>query len=234
MKNRKSIIYFLTAGLIIFSTVSSKSQDKAEAPKPERKAFESAVLLENQTDVVNTKNTFEWNIQHRFGTVTNGSSGLYGLWAGSNIPLGFSYSLSDRLSIDFIRYFVFWEMVYPERDLPVRDLPVRDFDTSETILNPNPDLPQTCFDDTWLEMFTKKYQIIFPDSLIDTREKAHYILAGYPDEWPEFPFQIQTHGMNSCTNFSISFPALAIVLIVQSSRRSIFSASESCHARLDE
>jgi hypothetical protein len=101
MKKMKSLIYFLTAGLFIFSISTVHAQDEEEGPKPERKAFESAVLLENQTDVINTKNTLEWNIQHRFGTVNNGASDFYGLWAASNIRLGFSYSLTDRLGIGF-------------------------------------------------------------------------------------------------------------------------------------
>ena len=101
MKKMKSIIYFLTAGLFIFSISTTNAQDEEEGPKPERKAFESAVLLENQTDVINTKNTLEWNIQHRFGAVSNGISDFYGLWAASNIRLGFSYTLTDRLGIGF-------------------------------------------------------------------------------------------------------------------------------------
>ncbi|MBR9999194.1 MAG: hypothetical protein KFF73_09495, partial [Cyclobacteriaceae bacterium] len=102
MKNMKSIKYILIAGLLFstFNTLKAQDEEK-ESPQPQRKAFESAVLLENQTDIINTKNTLEWNIQHRFGQVTKGSSDFYGLFAASNIRLGFSYSLTDRLGVGF-------------------------------------------------------------------------------------------------------------------------------------
>jgi len=86
---------------ILFSgtVVLAQDEEEKEKPRPERKAFESAVLLDNQTDVINGSKTLEWNIQHRFGTVRNGSSDLWGVFAASNIRLGFTYSIIDRLSI---------------------------------------------------------------------------------------------------------------------------------------
>jgi hypothetical protein len=102
MKKMKIIISLFIVGQLFFPVNNVLAQDEADnGPKPERKAFESAVLLENQTDVVNTRNTLEWNIQHRFGTVNTGSSDLYGLFAASNIRLGFSYSIAERLGIGF-------------------------------------------------------------------------------------------------------------------------------------
>ena len=67
---------------ILFSgtVVLAQDEEEKEKPRPERKAFESAVLLDNQTDVINGSKTLEWNIQHRFGTVRNGSSDLWGVF----------------------------------------------------------------------------------------------------------------------------------------------------------
>jgi len=103
MKNLKLIICILITGTLLMAGNIGMAQDeeKKEKPRPERKAFESAVLLENQTDVINGAKTLEWNIQHRFGTVQNGSSDLYGIFAPSNIRLGFTYSILDRLGIGF-------------------------------------------------------------------------------------------------------------------------------------
>jgi len=103
MKNIKFITTLLIAGFMLFAGTYAMSQDEEEKskPRPQRKAFESAVLIDNQTDVINGSKTLEWNIQHRFGTVGNGWSDLYGMFAASNIRLGFSYSLMDRLSIGF-------------------------------------------------------------------------------------------------------------------------------------
>jgi hypothetical protein len=69
--------------------------------KPARKAFGSPVMIDNQTDVVNIAKTLEWTIQHRFGTVENGSSDLFGIFAPSNIRLGFSYTPMNRLALGF-------------------------------------------------------------------------------------------------------------------------------------
>ena len=82
----------------------------------------------------------------------------------------------DGISIDFMRYFVFWEKVYP----------VRDLDISETEANNSPNLPQTCFNDVCLELFCKKNKISFPDSIKTIREKAEFILTLYPNEWTAF------------------------------------------------
>ena len=98
----KTITYFLFSLLILISAgVQAQDEEEKEKPKPQRKAFESAVLIDNQSDVVNSSKTLEWNIQHRFGTVENGASDLLGMFAASNIRLGFSYTPIDRLAIGF-------------------------------------------------------------------------------------------------------------------------------------
>ncbi|MCK5705802.1 MAG: hypothetical protein KAI29_31850, partial [Cyclobacteriaceae bacterium] len=98
----KTITYFLFSLLVLISAgVRAQDEEEKEKPRPQRKAFESAVLIDNQSDVVNSSKTLEWNIQHRFGTVENGSSDLWGMFAASNIRLGFSYTPIDRLAIGF-------------------------------------------------------------------------------------------------------------------------------------
>jgi hypothetical protein len=97
----KTITYFLLSLLVLFSVgaYAQDEEEEKEKPRPERKAFESAVLIDNQSDVVNASKTLEWNIQHRFGTVENGASDLYGIFAASNIRLGFSYTPIEKLAI---------------------------------------------------------------------------------------------------------------------------------------
>ena len=51
--------------------------------------------------MVPQKNTFEWDMQHRFGTVNNGYDDFIGLYASSNIRMGFSYTLIDDLAVGF-------------------------------------------------------------------------------------------------------------------------------------
>ena len=39
--------------------------------------------------MVPVKGTFEWDFQHRFGTVKNGSKDLWGVYGPANIRMGF-------------------------------------------------------------------------------------------------------------------------------------------------
>ena len=104
MKKLISLTYFLFSLLILISA-SVQAQEEGEEekakPSPERKAFESAVLIDNQSDVVNASKTLEWNIQHRFATVENGASDLYGMFGASNIRLGFTYTPINNLAVGF-------------------------------------------------------------------------------------------------------------------------------------
>ena len=51
--------------------------------------------------MVPIKGTFEADFQHRFGTVNNGFDDLWGLYAPSNIRLGFNYAPIDKLYVGF-------------------------------------------------------------------------------------------------------------------------------------
>ncbi|MDZ4714539.1 MAG: DUF5777 family beta-barrel protein [Cytophagales bacterium] len=84
--------------------VKEDIQQAEERSKPERPAFESSYLIDNFTGVVPSKGTFEFMMQHRFGVLGNGIKDLYGLYsAGSNIRLGFSYTLFDKFGIGSIK-----------------------------------------------------------------------------------------------------------------------------------
>lgn len=63
--------------------------------------FESIWLIDNQTVVVPLKKTLEFDILHRFGTINNGYRDLWGLYAPSNIRLGFGYTPINNLMVGF-------------------------------------------------------------------------------------------------------------------------------------
>lgn len=65
--------------------------------KPIKNTFSSVWLMDNQTVMVPIKGTFEFDIQHRFGLVNNGSKDLWGIFAPSNIRLGLGYSPVNKL-----------------------------------------------------------------------------------------------------------------------------------------
>jgi len=60
--------------------------------KPVKNTFEGVMLIDNQTVMVPMKGTLEFDIQHRFGVVTNGAKDLWGIFAPSNIRLGMNYA----------------------------------------------------------------------------------------------------------------------------------------------
>jgi hypothetical protein len=76
--------------------------DSTQAPvkeRPARPAFESGLLFDAATTTLQPSKTLEMIIQHRFGTMDNGISDFYGIWAPSNIRLGMNYSILDNLMV---------------------------------------------------------------------------------------------------------------------------------------
>ncbi len=66
-----------------------------------KNTFEGNHIIDNQTVMVPIKGTFEFDIQHRFGTVENGWKDLGGLFASANMLLGVSYVPVNDLQIGF-------------------------------------------------------------------------------------------------------------------------------------
>lgn len=71
-------------------------------PKPLTKAaFESGYCLDNMTVAQNPVNTLEFILQHRFGTIQNDFSDLFGIWGASNIRMGLNYNVHKNVVIGF-------------------------------------------------------------------------------------------------------------------------------------
>jgi len=78
----------------------------AAAPVKKKKSyvkdtFDGSYIIDNQTVMVAIKGTFEFDIQHRFGTVNNGFTDLFGIFAGATMKLGFNYVPVKNLQIGF-------------------------------------------------------------------------------------------------------------------------------------
>lgn len=99
MKNFKII---LIAFLILPLCVLSQQKEKDSIiDKPERPAFESSTIIDNPTNVLYSKNTLEIQMSHRFGLINGGENDLAGFWAPSNIRIGLSYAILDRITIGY-------------------------------------------------------------------------------------------------------------------------------------
>ena len=83
------------------STKSAADTKPLTAKKMVKNTFGGNMIIDNQTVMVPIKNSFEFDIQHRFGTTNNGYSDFFGLFAPSNIRLGFSYTPCNKLQLGF-------------------------------------------------------------------------------------------------------------------------------------
>lgn len=95
---------FTLSCLLVFAFGSVLAQETEtetkKVDKPVRSPFESGYLIDNQTTVIQPVKTLEFAIQHKFGTVENGRSDLWGLYAsGANIRLGLNYVVANTIQI---------------------------------------------------------------------------------------------------------------------------------------
>lgn len=106
---RTTLVVSCITTLSFFSLQSVLAQEESEEKKddsgmkPTRDHFESSMVIDNQSTLVKQKGTFEFMIQHRFGSVSNGLTDLYGLYAPSNIRLGFNYTLFNSIGLGMFK-----------------------------------------------------------------------------------------------------------------------------------
>ena len=93
----------LTAALLFQIRVSAQdttTEQTGPDNRPAKPAFESGLLFDQQTANIQQKNTLEFVIQHRFGTVENGlNKDLWGIWGPSNIRLGLNYTILKNVMV---------------------------------------------------------------------------------------------------------------------------------------
>lgn len=88
--------------LVFCSCLVLMAQDEDKEPvRPVDNMFESNWLADNQTAIVPYKGTLEMDMSHRFGTVKNGYDDFWGLYAPSNIRIGFSYVPVEKFQMGF-------------------------------------------------------------------------------------------------------------------------------------
>jgi hypothetical protein len=98
MKKYISIVGGLMLLLAVIQPGYAQETPRKKA-KPVKNTFESIWIIDNQTVIVPVKKTFEMDIMHRFGTVDKGYKDFFGLFASSNIRLGFNYVPINKLLI---------------------------------------------------------------------------------------------------------------------------------------
>ena len=101
-----SLIVSVIAGTSSPLIAQDSTQVEAPAPVVKKKSyvkntFDGNHIIDNQTVMVPIKGTFEFDIQHRFGTIENGWKDLAGLFASANMLLGVSYVPIKDLQVGF-------------------------------------------------------------------------------------------------------------------------------------
>lgn len=86
---------------LLLGASSIFAQEEKTKDRPVRQPFESSVLIDMQTVQIPYKGTLMFNIEHRFGTMDNGITDLYGVYAPSNIRLALNYSLMNNLVVGY-------------------------------------------------------------------------------------------------------------------------------------
>lgn len=92
---------FLFTIVLLFTGLGFAFSQDTIKDTPVRSAFESGILIDNQTGFIPTAKTLELLIQHRFGAMDNGLEDLFGIYSSANIRIGFNYSLRDNLMIGY-------------------------------------------------------------------------------------------------------------------------------------
>lgn len=92
---KKQIIFIALLSLVsVFTFAQEQATENAGAKEkdyPVSATFESGYLINAQTVVVPDKKTLEMVIEHKFGTIENGHSNLWGIYGSSNIRVGLNY-----------------------------------------------------------------------------------------------------------------------------------------------
>lgn len=111
-----SIVAFFNMNIV--SAQEAEEQEAApeqEQPdnRPVRGWFDAAQLIDNPTPVTPAKGSLELIIHHRFGNIKeNKFDDVFGLYASSNIRMGFNYGVTDKLMVG----------IGTERDRKLQDL----------------------------------------------------------------------------------------------------------------
>jgi len=95
-----SILFFFSGLVIAFAQDATTDSAAAPAKKPlEKTPFESGIFMDYQTVSIPPAHTLEFILQHRFGTIQQKWTDIFGLWGASNIRLGLNFSVTKNLLI---------------------------------------------------------------------------------------------------------------------------------------
>src|SRR6056297_392701 len=97
----KKILLLLSVLFLSCQFLIAQETEKETKPRPVRAPFESPYLLDNQTTFILPEKTLQMAIQHKFGTMEEGISDLYGIYSSANIRIGFDYVPYENVQVGY-------------------------------------------------------------------------------------------------------------------------------------
>ena len=83
--------------LLVLSGISTYGQETEQTPVED--VFACTMLIDNQSSSTIEKGSLEFIIHHRFGNFENKAKDLMGIYAPSNIRIGFNYGITQKLMV---------------------------------------------------------------------------------------------------------------------------------------
>ncbi|MBN1819338.1 MAG: hypothetical protein JW833_01400 [Prolixibacteraceae bacterium] len=85
--------------LIIISIVLVTGVFAQEENTPVSEPFSSGILIDQQTTYIPDVKTLEFVIDHKFGSMTDGISNLWGIYSSANVRLGLNYVIKKNFQV---------------------------------------------------------------------------------------------------------------------------------------
>jgi hypothetical protein len=100
MNTLKSLMYLLILlGTMNIQLFAQQDTTVKTDNRPVKSPFQTNILIDNQTVVSPYKGSLNMIINHRFGSMENGITDLFGIYGGANTRLGLEYGITDRIMI---------------------------------------------------------------------------------------------------------------------------------------
>jgi hypothetical protein len=104
MKRLISIVCILSFTLFSASILKAQEAEESGEDQPDNRPvkgwFDAGQLIDMQTPITPAKGSLEMIIHHRFGNLKqNKFDDLFGIYASSNIRMGFNYGITDKIMI---------------------------------------------------------------------------------------------------------------------------------------
>ena len=98
----KKLYIILLLAFILPAWLNAQEEEPAKKvkSKPVYEFFGGQTIIDQQTVYIYEAKTLEFDIEHRFGQIDN-ISDLYGIYGSTNVRLGLTYSITDKLMVGF-------------------------------------------------------------------------------------------------------------------------------------